>query len=114
MKKIEFQVQGSAPEPYRVTLINDEKYLNALCTCPAGQNGQYCKHRLAILSGDTRAIISMNENQVVTIRDWLRGTDIEKALIELAQAEHEHLAAKKRLTVAKKKVAQAMKPRAAE
>jgi uncharacterized Zn finger protein len=114
MKKIEFLVQGSAPDPYRVTFIDDEKNMNALCTCPAGKNGQNCKHRLAILSGDTKAIISKNEDQVVTIRDWVLGTDIERALIELSQAEQEHEGAKKRLTIAKKKFSQVMRLRTTE
>jgi len=109
MKEIEFLVQGSAPEPYRVTFIKDKDNLNAFCTCPAGENGQYCKHRFAILAGDAKAITSRNKEQVATILCWLPGTDLESALTELAEAEHEYDAAKERLTIAKKKVAQAMR-----
>ena len=109
MKEIEFLVQGSAPEPYRVTFIKDKNNLNAFCTCPAGENGQHCKHRFAILAGDAKAIISKNKDQVATIRGWLPGTDLESALIELAEVEHEYDVAKERLKTAKKKIAQAMK-----
>ena len=109
MKEVEFLVQGSAPEPYKVTFIKDKSNLNAFCTCPAGQNGQYCKHRFAILAGDATAIISKNEDQVATIRGWLLGTDLESALIELAEAEQEYDVARERLTTAKKKIAQAMR-----
>lgn len=109
MKEIEFLVQGSAPEPYRVTFIKDENNLNAFCTCPAGENGQHCKHRFAILAGDAKAVTSKNKDQVATVRGWLPGTDLESALIELAEAEHEYDAAKERLTTAKKKISQAMR-----
>lgn len=109
MKEIEFLVQGSAPEPYRVTFIKDKNNLNAFCTCPAGDNGQYCKHRFAILAGVAKAITSKNKDQVATIRGWLPGTDLESALIELAEAERKYDVAKERLTTAKKKIAQAMR-----
>lgn len=109
MKEIEFLVQGSASEPYRVTFIKDKNNLNAFCTCPAGEFGQYCKHRFAILAGEAKAITSRNKDQVAEVRSWLPGTDLEIALIELAETEHEYDAAKERLTIAKKRVAQAMR-----
>jgi len=109
MREIEFLVQGSAPEPYRVTFTKDQNNLNAYCTCPAGENGQYCKHRFAILSGDGKAIVSENKDQVKTVKAWLPGTDLENALIDLAQAEHEYDEAKERLTAAKRRVAVAMR-----
>jgi uncharacterized Zn finger protein len=109
MKEIEFLVQGSAPEPYRVTFIKDKDNLNAFCTCPAGENGQYSKHRFAILAGDAKAITSKNIDQVATICRWLPGTNLEATLTELAEAEHEYDAARERLIIAKKKVAQAMR-----
>lgn len=109
MKEIEFLVQGSAPEPYRVSFVKDKNNLNAFCTCPAGENGQYCKHRFAILAGDSKAIVSKNKDQVTTVCGWLPGTDLESALTELAEAEHEYDAAKELFTIAKKRVAQAMR-----
>lgn len=109
MKEIEFLVQGSAPEPYRVTFIKESNNLNAFCTCPAGEKGQYCKHRFSILAGDAKAITSTNKDQVDTVRGWLPGTELENALVELAEAEHKCDAAKERLTTAKKRIAQAMR-----
>jgi uncharacterized Zn finger protein len=111
MKEIEFLVQGSAPEPYRVTFIKGQKNFNAYCTCPAGENGQNCKHRFAILAGDVNAVISKNKDQVASVRLWLSGTDLENALVELAEAEHGYSAAKERLTIAKRKTTQVMSPR---
>jgi uncharacterized Zn finger protein len=109
MKTIDFSVKGSAPEPYRVTFIKEGDNLNAFCTCPAGENGQYCKHRFSILSGKEDFIVSENKQQVAAVQSWLPGTHLEEALKELAEAEHAHEFAKNRLSKAKKGVARAMR-----
>ena len=102
MKEIAFLVQGSDPKPYNVSFSKEGDNLNAFCTCPAGENGQYCKHRFGIPSGSQTSIISNNGDQVAVVQSWLPGSDLEEALIELAEAEHEHDHAKKRLSQAKK------------
>jgi len=109
MNVIKFLVQGSAPEPYQITFTKTQNNLNAFCTCPAGENGQYCKHRFGILSGNTKAIVSENQNDVAIIQSWLPGSDVEKALIEMTEAEHECDLAKKRLSLAKQIVAKSMR-----
>lgn len=109
MDVIKFLVQGSAPEPYHVTFTKTNTNLNAFCTCPAGDNGQYCKHRFRILSGSTTSIVSENKDEVALIQSWLPGSDVEKALKEFTEAENECDLAKKRLSLAKKKVAKAMR-----
>jgi uncharacterized Zn finger protein len=107
--KIEFLVQGSAIEPYKVTFQKTEQHLSASCTCPAGINGQYCKHRFSILRGEIEGIVSNNLTEVKTIVDLLAGTDIEDALIEMKQAEIDAERAKKILAATKKKVAAFMR-----
>lgn len=110
MEEIRFQVQGSAPEPYEVHFIKrSENNISAYCTCPAGDNGQYCKHRFNILAGLTDNIVSGNENQVKIIKSWLPGSDLESAMQKVEQLEKEFLKAKKALSAAKKKVAEAMR-----
>ena len=83
METITFMVQGSAAEPYRVTFKKNDSNLSAYCTCPAGENGMYCKHRFRILSGETKGIVSGNENAVASAVTWLSGTDVEQAIREL-------------------------------
>ncbi len=109
MEEIEFLVKGSAPEPYRVKFLKDKTKLNAYCTCPAGEKGQHCKHRLSILAGDEKAVVSKNMDQVTSVRSWLPGTDLEKALIEFKEAEQEYDVARERLATTKKNLAQAMR-----
>jgi len=110
MTKIIFKVQGSAPAPYEVQFIKrSDGNLSAYCTCPAGENGLYCKHRFNILDGITKSIVSGNLKDIDIVRSWLRGSDVEAAIKKMHQLEVEAARIKKELSVAKKKVAMAMR-----
>ena len=106
--EINFLVQGSAKDPYEVTFIKDGDNLAALCTCPAGKMGQYCKHRINILGGSIKNVVSENVDDVKVVESWLPGTDVETALIEVLAAEKEFKAAKQNLMNYKKKLARVM------
>ena len=109
MDAIKFLVQGSSPEPYKVQFIKrSDKNLSAYCTCPAGDNGQYCKHRFSILEGSSKGIVSHNLDDLKLIQSWLPGTDVENAMIKMRELELEALRIKKALSLAKKSVAKAM------
>ena len=105
MKELVFSVQGSAKEPYKVTFQKNGDNLSAYCTCPAGNNGQFCKHRFNILGNFTVGIVSGNEHEVDTIASWLSGTDVEDALTELINSEEQFEIAKSKLASAKKRLA---------
>ena len=109
MDTIKFLIQGSADEPYQVTFTKEGDNLNAFCSCPAGKNGQYCKHRFNLLGGSTKSIESGNEGDVETILKWLVGSDVEAAMDVVHEATRLALDAKKNLQQAKKKVAKAMR-----
>lgn len=109
MDRIEFYVQGSEDEPYRVVIEKDGENLNAYCNCAAGMNGQYCKHRFRILSGNPENLVGDNQHQLGTAVDWLVGTDVEAALSVVARAEDEFEIAKKVLADAKKRLASALR-----
>jgi len=110
MKEIAFQVQGSAAEPYGVVFVRrSPTNLSAYCSCPAGENGLYCKHRFAILDGITKHIVSHNAEEVKIVRSWLQGTDVEKALRHVRNLEKKATEIKKELSSAKKELAKAMR-----
>lgn len=110
MNEIEFEVQGSAAEPYRVLFVKRSPTdLSAYCSCPAGENGQYCKHRFAILDGIQEGIVSSNADDVKMIRSWLSGTDIEKLLLKMRNLEKEAGRIARELASAKKDLAKAMR-----
>ncbi|WP_166296243.1 SWIM zinc finger family protein [Photorhabdus tasmaniensis] len=109
MEKINFLVQGSAEEPYKVTFTKDVKEFLAFCTCPAGENGMYCKHRINIINGDTRNIVSDNIQQVnIIAKQWLPNSSIEAALEDVKRAESLLDDIKRALSLAKRNVAKVM------
>jgi uncharacterized Zn finger protein len=108
MKK-EFLVQGSSSDPYKITIQLEGINLTALCDCPAGKNGMYCKHRFNILRGSKKNIVSGNENEVTEAASWLSGTDVEAAMNELMEIEVKAEEIKLELKAAKKLVASAMR-----
>ena len=109
LQTITFLVQGTAPEPYQVHFaLGDGGNITATCTCPAGAMGQYCKHRFNILAGDLTGIASGNEPDVALVASWLPGSDVERALTALGDAEREFRVAKSRVAAAKKAIAKAM------
>jgi hypothetical protein len=109
MISLKFLVQGSADFPYEVTFTVKGNNLNAYCTCPAGKNGQYCKHRMSILRGEANAVVSSNRGEVPIVQSWLAGSDIEFAIHDIAEAEHDFDEAKKKLSQAKRALAKAMR-----
>ncbi len=108
IRELTFLVKGSSADPYELTFIKDGDSLTALCSCPAGQYGNFCKHRMAILDGDGKAIVSDNADRVSTIVDWLQGTDVAAALSEFRDAEKAGGTPKSTLVAAKRKLARAM------
>ncbi|MDZ7752762.1 MAG: hypothetical protein U5S82_14095 [Gammaproteobacteria bacterium] len=109
MEEITFYVQGSAPEPYRVTFIRNGGNLSAYCTCRAGENGMYCKHRFQIMEGLTDDIVSDNTTEVQTVSSWLPGTDVGTIYADVVAIEREIGLLKRRLAKLKKDLAQAMR-----
>lgn len=97
MERMEFLVQGGELEPYRVTLEKSGANLNAYCTCAAGANGQYCKHRFRILSGNPEGIVGPDLEMLRLAVDWLVGTDVELTLRGLIAAEDQLISAKRAL-----------------
>lgn len=108
MERYEFLVKGSASDPYQVSFSKDGTTVLAFCSCPAGKNGQYCKHRLGILAGSIASIVSENTADVGKVAAWLPGSEIETALAEIARLEDQAEALKKEIIYAKKVLAKIM------
>ena len=103
-----FHVKGSSADAYEVTFIKDGDSLTALCTCPAGQFGGLCKHRVALIDGKSDAVTSDNADQVAKIVEWADGTDVAVALAILRDGENNKNLSKEEIKVLKKNVARAM------
>jgi uncharacterized Zn finger protein len=108
---VKFLVQGSDPAPYEIVFDRKGDLVTATCSCPAGVKGpagQCCKHRIAILQGDTEGIVSANADDVKVVRGWIAGSDIEIALGQLTEGEVEREKARRKVAAAKKALAKVM------
>ncbi len=103
-----FNVQGSAKEPYSVKFQRHAGRVAASCTCPAGIFQDLCKHRLQILNGTCKDIVSSNAAEAVQIPAWIVGTEVAAALAEMLNIESQIEQLKKQLNNVKKTVAQVM------
>jgi hypothetical protein len=106
----EFLVQGSEIAPYKVVFKKNGPNLKATCNCRAGMNRLLCKHRLSILDGDTKAVVSDNTDQVHEIASWLTGSNLGNAISEVVALEVEKKAIDEKIKRAKKIVAAELIP----
>jgi hypothetical protein len=67
-----FRVRGSTGTVYEVSFSKLDDTLVSSCTCKASfmNRNEPCKHRRAIISGDTSAIISGDVDAIPEIRNW--------------------------------------------
>ena len=78
MKKISYQVQGSAKEPYNITIALDGTNISCVCDCPAGLKGSHCKHWMLVFEGGKQKYIGLDENQIAEIQSWLPGSNLDE------------------------------------
>ncbi len=79
-ERIDFLVQGSAAEPYRVSFWRVGDNVKSTCTCQAGKNGLACKHRLSLLDGDVTNLVSSSPDSFQELQRMLEGSDVGAAL----------------------------------
>lgn len=107
MPELLFQVQGPQ-NPLEVTIRKNGKNLTATCTCSSGVD-DICQHRINILSGSDKGIVSKNTDDVKKVASWISGTDVGKAMHDLVEsvkllenAQEDFKSARKRLIKALK------------
>ena len=109
MKEISYQVQGSASEPYNITISLNGSNLRCICDCPAGSMGTHCKHWMSVFEGKKQDYINLNESQIEEIRSWLSGSDLEEPWNEFNKIKDLELELKKKKKDITKKFKIAMK-----
>lgn len=86
---IEFFVQGSASDLYRVSFWRVGDNVKSSCTCQAGKNGLACKHRLNLLGGDVTNLVSSSPDSFQKLHRVLEGSDVGSALRALDNVSHQ-------------------------
>jgi SWIM zinc finger len=84
---LEFFVQGSQVEPYRVTFRKDGVKVAIFCTCRAGKQGDCCKHKLALIAGNDESIIGGNRHELNLTSVLLADGHIHAAIQTLNDAD---------------------------
>lgn len=104
---LQFLVAGSKGGEYVVRFIRRGNNFGAYCSCPAGENGLYCRHRFALLDGDVSDMLSENYSDVKRIFSLLKGTDVEPIYKKYTELKAQSEAIKKDFDGIKKKLARA-------
>lgn len=108
MKNFQFLVQGSTQEPYQTKFNFDGKNLTAFCTCAAGANGQFCKHRTEILHGNSTSIVSNNKNEISELLTLAKETPLYFKMLQLDSELIQLEQLKKKVEQSKKEFAKIM------
>lgn len=93
---------------YEIVAARADGLLRMKCDCPAGENGQHCKHRIALLSGGADQIADADAANVAVLRTWLAGTPLENVLADFLACEREMEDLKVRQKAIKRRLASAM------
>ena len=72
-----FSVKGSTGNIYEITARRVADQLRMTCTCQAGQNRIWCKHRTALLDGDVTNLVSDNLLDVAKLAEMSVGVAVE-------------------------------------
>jgi uncharacterized Zn finger protein len=107
--QLRFEVaSASTGEIYQIDLSRSGQNLTCTCTCPAGSRGTHCKHRVAILCGDSSAIGGGDIDQFDQVARMVEGTDVENSLRNLFILETEKERIAKQIKDAKKALARTL------
>ncbi|MDP2214742.1 SWIM zinc finger family protein [Phenylobacterium sp.] len=101
--EIHFRVASSSgADAYDVVAWAKPGELAMTCSCPAGENGLACKHRLELLAGDVGRVVEIVVGRAEDLANFKGDNPITRRLAEIAGLEAEQVALKKRLQQAKK------------
>ena len=106
---LELLVEGSSGDHYEVTFSREGNVFRTFCTCQAGQNGTYCKHRVALMEGDLKNLLGERRGDLTErIASMMQGTEVEQAHQRFKAVQAAHVVAQDDLARAKKAFSKAM------
>ncbi|SMX42437.1 hypothetical protein [Maliponia aquimaris] len=97
----------SSGSEYNVRVYSTEDGPVITCDCSAGENGQYCKHRFALISGDESEVVEAGA-PVSEIVKLVAGSRIEAAINAMHKQDAVVKKAQAELKAIKKTVANVM------
>ena len=95
---------------YVVQFVRESGKLSIFCSCPAGEFGRYCKHKLSFLKGESALLTDTSDaDSISAVREWVRESSYAALLAEIDLAETDAKNAQSRVQDLKKKLERAMK-----
>jgi hypothetical protein len=88
--KIALSVKSSSIDgvSYKVVFKNNNGIITIKCNCRAGELTKLCKHKLALIRGDSSILIDDNEERNFSnVKEWIINSDFSKLIIEHDLAE---------------------------
>lgn len=100
---ITLAAKSSSGGTYQVTFAFDGQKLSTRCTCKAGIMGALCKHRIALVVGDTTMLAKQDElADLQKVTDWAKQAGILDTCNSLVEAEREVARAQEKVRKLKK------------
>ena len=88
--KIALLVKSSsmAGVSYEVVFKNNNGIITIKCNCRAGELTKLCKHKLALIRGDSSILMDDNEDyNFINVKEWINNSDFSQLIIEHDLAE---------------------------
>jgi DNA polymerase-3 subunit epsilon len=82
-----FDVEGSTGNTYKIIAWRTERHFRMTCTCDAGKNSCFCKHRDALLNGIVDHLLSNNTADVAKLIGMIKGTEAERLFLKVRELE---------------------------
>lgn len=83
-ERLIFLVKGdSSSEPYSVDITINDNQMYVACSCPAGNFGKFCKHKIRLLQGDFDVLYDDDQcDDLSRINDWIQQSDFLDLIFE--------------------------------
>jgi hypothetical protein len=73
---------------YEVVFKNVNDIITIKCNCRAGELTKLCKHKLALIRGDSSILMDDDENyNFIKVKEWIKNSAFSQLIIELDLAE---------------------------
>lgn len=95
LTRLTFEFIGSYGDVYEIVVNDEDVGPSILCSCHAGRGGRYCRHRLALLSGDHARLRAGHEN-LRRLRTLIAESPLANALQDYLAADAAYEAARDR------------------
>lgn len=89
-QSVELSVKASSRKrPYRIEVLGQNGKVSVFCDCPAGALGRFCKHKAAVVAGDSSllALPEEEENAWAEASALMAKSGLPAKLTELRDAE---------------------------